>query len=127
MAEEFRCRTISIQIPGAEPITADPIFHGKAPYDASMSWFHAQHRLIGILADLLTFLGGCILARDAFMRLRELKKHRVDVEFDDEFSGLNLTDNERKAAMNALRWTFSGFALILVGFFFQLLLRFTEP
>ncbi|MGD0628339.1 MAG: hypothetical protein ABR987_03255 [Terracidiphilus sp.] len=67
------------------------------------------------------------MARDAFMRLRELKTHRVDAEFDDDFYGVNLTDNEMKAAVCALRLTFLGFALILLGFFFQLLLRFAEP
>jgi hypothetical protein len=44
-----------------------------------MNWIAAHRLLIGILADSLTFLGGCLLARDAFLRLNELKKNRVDV------------------------------------------------
>jgi hypothetical protein len=91
-----------------------------------MSWLGRYHVEFGILADSLTFLGGFILARDAFLRLKELKKHRIDVEFSSEFPALKLTDEEWKTAILALRWTLAGFVLLLAGFFLQLLLRFVE-
>ena len=92
-----------------------------------MDWIHAHHRVIGILADTLTFVGGWILARDALLRLRELKNRRVDVDFDSTFDGLNLDDYEWKAAVAGLCWTFWGLGLIVAGFFFQLILRLCEP
>jgi hypothetical protein len=92
-----------------------------------MSWFHAHHVLLGILADSLTFLGGFILARDAFRRLKEMKSKRISEEFRSQFPRLNLSDEEWKEAVTALRWTFAGFVLLLAGFSFQLLLRFIEP
>ena len=81
---------------------------------------------LGILADSFTFLGGLILARDAFLRLKELKKHRIDVRFLREFPRLNLTDEEWRAALVSVRWTLAGFGLIVVGFLAQLLLRLVE-
>ncbi len=92
-----------------------------------MSWLHANHALIGIFADSLTFLGGFILARDAFLRLKELKKNRVDTRFRTAFPRLNLTDEEWNAAAASLRWTLAGFVVLLAGFLLQLLLRLIEP
>jgi len=91
-----------------------------------MNWIEAHRVLIGILADTLTFLGGCLLARDAFLRLKDLKKKRIDEEFRREFPRLNLTDEEWKAAIVSLRWALAGFVLVSVGFLFQLLLRLAE-
>jgi len=91
-----------------------------------MNWIEAHRVLIGILADTLTFLGGCLLARDAFLRLKDLKKKRIDEEFRREFPRLNLTDEEWKAAIVSLRWALAGFVLVAVGFLFQLLLRLAE-
>ncbi len=91
-----------------------------------MNWIEAHRVLIGILADTLTFLGGCLLARDAFLRLKDLKKKRIDEEFRREFPRLNLTDDEWKAAILSLRWALAGFVLVSVGFLFQLLLRLAE-
>jgi hypothetical protein len=91
-----------------------------------MEWFRANHLAIGILADTLTFAGGCILARDAFMRLRVLKRSRMDERFRVEFSGLNLSDDEWKAAVTAMRWTLAGFGLMVLGFLLQLGLRVME-
>ena len=91
-----------------------------------MNWIEAHRVLIGILADTLTFLGGCLLASDAFLRLKDLKKKRIDEEFRREFPRLNLTDEEWKAAIVSLRWALAGFVLVSVGFLFQLLLRLAE-
>jgi hypothetical protein len=91
-----------------------------------MHWFQAHHVPLGILADALTFLGGCLLARDAFLRLRELKSRRIDEEFRREFPRLNLTDEEWKAAVASLRWALAGFVLVTLGFMAQLVLRFVE-
>ena len=91
-----------------------------------MEWFRANHVVIGILADTLAFVGGCILARDVFLRLRELKRNRLDERFRAEFPRLNLTDDEWRAAVTALRWTLAGFGLIVLGFLLQLGLRFVE-
>jgi hypothetical protein len=91
-----------------------------------MDWIEGHRAWLGILADSLTFLGGVILARDAFLRLNELKKSRIDVRFLREFPRLNLTDEEWKAALVSVRWTVAGFGLIVVGFLAQLLLRLVE-
>jgi hypothetical protein len=91
-----------------------------------MDWIEGHRVALGILADSFTFLGGLILTRDAFLRLRELKKSRVDVRFLREFPRLNLTDEEWKAALVSVRWTLAGFGLIVVGFLAQLLLRLVE-
>lgn len=91
-----------------------------------MNWFHAHRLAIGILADALTFLGGCILARDAFLRLNELKSKRIDDQFRRQFPRLNLTDDEWKSAMVSLKWALAGFVLLVLGFLAQLLLRLVE-
>lgn len=96
-------------------------------YDPSMQWFHDHRVALGILADSLTFLGGFLLARDAFFRLRELTKNRIDTRFRAEFPRLNLTDEEWHEAILSLRWSLAGFALLVVGFALQLLLRLVEP
>jgi hypothetical protein len=88
-----------------------------------MEWFRANHVAIGVLADTLTFAGGCILTRDAFLRLRELRRSRMDERFRTEFPRLSLTDDEWKAALIALRWTVAGFGLMVMGFLLQLGLR----
>lgn len=79
--------------------------------------------VFGILADSLTFAGGCILTRDAFLRLRELRRGRLDERFRVEFPRLSLTDDEWKAAVTAMRWTVAGFGLMVMGFLLQLGLR----
>jgi len=91
-----------------------------------MNWIHAHRLLVGIFADSLTFIGGFILARDAFLRLRELDRNRIDVQFRGEFPRLNLTDGEWRAALVSLRWVLAGFVLLLLGFLAQLLLRLAE-
>ncbi len=89
-----------------------------------MNWLHEHRFFVGILADSLTFLGGLLLARDAFRRLRDLKGRRTDEEFRRTFPRLNLTDQEWRDAIAAMWWTFGGFGLIAAGFACQLLLRF---
>jgi hypothetical protein len=88
-----------------------------------MSWILAHHLCIGILADTLSFLGACILARDAFLRLGELKSERVDEAFRRQFPKLNLTDAEWKRALVSMRWTLAGFVLLVLGFLSQLLVQ----
>jgi hypothetical protein len=72
-----------------------------------MNWIHLQSLWVGIIADSLTFIGGFILTRDAFLRL-------------------SLTDDEFKAAVATVRWALAGFVLLLLGFLTQLLLRLIE-
>jgi hypothetical protein len=91
-----------------------------------MNWIHANQLLFGLLADSLTFLGGCLLARDAFLRLRELRRSRIDVEFRRRFPGVNLSDEELAASVKAMAWTVAGFLLLALGFLCQLLLRAAE-
>ncbi len=89
--------------------------------------FFEGHRLaIGVLADALTCLGGACLAKDAFGKLRELKRMRTDAAFRQRFHTLNLTDNEWKAAKISRWWTMIGFGLVTIGFLLQLILRFAE-
>ena len=88
-----------------------------------MHWAEAHRVTLGILADLLSFLGGIILSRDAFLRLRELRKQRIDEEFRRRFSGLNLTDEEWQDAVVSVRWALAGFVLLVSGFFLQFIER----
>jgi len=91
-----------------------------------MSWIEVHRISFGILADSLTFLGACILARDAFLRLRDLKSKRIDEEFRRQFPKLNLSDAEWGAAVVSTKWTLAGFVLLLLGFLLQLVLRLLE-
>lgn len=86
-------------------------------YHASMHWAEAHRLAIGIFADLLTFAGGVILSRDALLRLRELRKQRIDEKFRHRFAGLNLTDQEWKEAVVSVRWALAGCLPLVVGFF----------
>lgn len=92
-----------------------------------MAWILAHHKLIGFLADLLTFLGGALLARDALFRLRELQRTRTNVEFRRRFPDLNLTDEELHEAVVATGLAFVGYLLLVLGFLCQLGLRALEP
>lgn len=92
-----------------------------------MQWLDQHRMAIGILADSLTFAGGALLARDAFLRLQALRKGRTDIRFRETFPGLNLTDRALREAIASLGWTLAGFALLSIGFACQLLLRFVEP
>jgi hypothetical protein len=96
-------------------------------YHARMPWLRAHYFAIGILADSFTFLGGLLLARDAFLRLRELQRKRIDQEFRRQFPRLNLTDDEWQAAVVSVAWSLGGFLLMVLGFLCQLLLRLAEP
>jgi hypothetical protein len=80
----------------------------------------------GFLPTPSHFLGESSWPGDAFLRLNELKKSRIDVRFLREFPRLNLTDEEWNAALVSVRWTLAGFGLIAVGFLAQLLLRLVE-
>ena len=91
-----------------------------------VNWIEAHRAWVGFLADGLTFVGGCLLARDALLRLSELHRSRVDEEFKRQFPKLHLTDDEWQAAIISMRWTVAGFALMALGFACQLLLRFLD-
>jgi len=91
-----------------------------------MQWIHLHRLGIGIMADSLTFLGALILARDAFLRLRELKRARIDKRFSTENPRLNLTDDELEGATAAVRWALRGFVLLMAGFLGELLVRIAE-
>jgi len=91
-----------------------------------MHWIEAHRLAIGILADLLTFVGGVILSRDALLRLMELRKQRTDEEFRRRFAGLNLTDEEWRGAVVSVRWALAGCLMLVVGFFLQLMERIIE-
>jgi hypothetical protein len=92
-----------------------------------MHWIGPHSRLIvGILADLFTFAGGLILARDAFQRLKELNEDRIIEHFRSRFPNLNLADPaERRARMSA-RWAARGLILLAIGFALQILSRCLE-
>ena len=85
-----------------------------------------DHAALGVAADTLTFAGGVLLARDAFSRLRELERQRIDQRFRNEFPKLNLTDEDWAAAVRSMRWTTVGFVLLVFGFLCQLVLRALE-
>jgi hypothetical protein len=91
-----------------------------------MSFLEVHKTVIGVWADGLTFLGGACLAKDAFGKLRELKRVRTDSAFRERFPTLNLTDKEWKAAIASRWWALVGFGLVAVGFLLQLILRYAE-
>ena len=89
--------------------------------------FLAEHRLlIGISADLFTFLGALILARDAFTHLKDLRERRIHDEFRDAFPDLPLADDEVTAAVSAVRFAIRGSAILFCGFILQILSRLSE-
>jgi hypothetical protein len=89
--------------------------------------FLREHLLyFGVAADSLTFLGGVILSWDAILRLRDLKKKRVEDEFRRTFPRLNLTDSDWKDAVWSVGRALAGSALLAAGFFCQILIRFAE-
>jgi hypothetical protein len=91
-----------------------------------MHWAQAHRLAIGIFADVLTFVGGVILSRDALLRLRELRKQRIDESFRHRFAGLNLTDEEWRGAVISVRWALAGFLMLVAGFFLQFVERILE-
>ncbi len=91
-----------------------------------MQFIHEHLLFFGVVADSLTFLGGGILSVDAFLRLGDLKKKRVNDEFRMTFPKLNLTDEDWKDAVWSVRRALAGSGLLAAGFLFQILLRFAE-
>lgn len=91
-----------------------------------MSFLHEHILFFGVLADSLTFVGGFILAWDAFFRLRDLKDKRISDEFRRTFPKLNMTDKDWDDALWSVSRALAGSALLMVGFFCQILLRFAE-
>ena len=77
----------------------------------------------GICGCVLTFVGGGLLALDALMRMRDLRRKRTDTEFRREFPQLNLTDEELKAARTRVGWAIAGFVLLTLGFLCELVDR----
>ena len=87
--------------------------------------FLAQYRLlIGLSADLLTFGGGLLLARDAFLHLKDLQDRRVDEEFERRFGKrLPLKNTKEQEAKTAVKLAIRGGAILLIGFILQILAR----
>lgn len=80
----------------------------------------------GLGADLLTFGGGLLLARDAFWRLKELNETNVDQRFSKQFPKVNLVDPAAARAKMSERWALRGLGLLVVGFALQIISRFLE-
>ena len=92
-----------------------------------MHWLAQHLRLIvGISADLLTFAGGLILARDAFQRLKELNEDKIVEHFRSQFPNVNLTDPAERRARMSERWAARGLILLAMGFALQILSRCLE-
>ena len=86
-----------------------------------------QHRLaIGIFTDVIAFLGGAVLAWDAFYRVRDLKNKRITDEFGNTFRKLNMTDKEWEDAQKSVWRAVAGTGLLVLGLICQILLRFAE-
>jgi hypothetical protein len=81
---------------------------------------------VGLGADLLTFGGGLVLARDAFSRLKELNESKVDERFSKQFPNVNLVDPAAVRARMSERWAYRGLALLILGFGLQIASRFLE-
>lgn len=91
-------------------------------------WLKAQKLYIGLAADILTFGGGLLLARDAFRHLIDLRADQLEAAFRKRFSRLasRLADNREAEAKGATRMAYRGLALLLAGFLCQILSRFAE-
>jgi hypothetical protein len=92
-----------------------------------MQFVLAHLRLIvGISADLLTFAGGLILARDGFQRLKDLHDSKIDDRFRKQFPNLNMVDAEKRRARVSVRWAWRGMILIALGFVLEIISRCLE-
>ncbi|HTW79765.1 MAG TPA: hypothetical protein VME23_09510 [Terracidiphilus sp.] len=92
-----------------------------------MQFVLAHLRLIvGISADLLTFAGGLILARDGFQRLKDLHESKIDDRFRKQFPNLNMVDAEKRRARVSVRWAWRGMILIALGFVLEIISRCLE-
>jgi hypothetical protein len=92
-----------------------------------MQWLAQHVRLIvGILADLVTFVSGLLFARDAFVRLKELNEARISERFQEQFPGLNMADPAAGRARMSKRWALRGLVLLGMGFVLQIVTRFLD-
>jgi len=92
-----------------------------------MDWLALHLRLVvGISADLVTFAGGLILARDAFQRLKELNEDKMIEHFRSQFPNLKMVDPAEQRARLSERWAMRGLTLLAVGFALQILSRCLE-
>jgi len=89
-------------------------------------WLVKYHLGIGISADLLTFCGALILARDAFLHLKDLQARRIHEEFERTFPDLPREDYEATAARTGLRMALRGSVVLLIGFLLQICSRLAE-
>lgn len=95
--------------------------------DQSGMGFVHDHRLtLGILADVITFLGGAVLSWDVFFGPRNLKTKRIVDAFRTTFPKLNLKDAELEEARKSVWRAVSGAGLLVVGLICQILLRFAD-
>lgn len=80
----------------------------------------------GLSADCLTFFGALVLARDGFLRLRDLSESKIEARFRKQFPNLNLEDAEEDRARASRRWALRGLVLVAAGFVFEIAARFLE-
>ncbi len=87
----------------------------------------AHPRLVlGIGADVLTFVGALLLARDGFQRLKEVNATKVDQRIRKEFPNVNFVDTEATQAKMSEQWAWRGFVILLLGFALQIIVRIME-
>jgi hypothetical protein len=91
-------------------------------------WLKANKLFLGLAADILTFGGGLLLARDAFFHLADLRRDQVEAAFRQRFRRLSakMRDPREAEAKEAVRWAVRGLLLLVVGFVCELATRFAE-
>jgi hypothetical protein len=91
-------------------------------------WLQPYKLYVGIAADVLTFGGGLLLARDAFRHLVDLRAAQLESAFQRRFSrlGKKLADTRAVEAKRASSMAYRGLALLMLGFLCQILTRFAD-
>jgi hypothetical protein len=93
-----------------------------------VTWVRTYKLYVGLAADVLTFGGGLLLARDAFRHLVDLRAEQLEAAFRQRFTrlGKKLADTKEAEAKSASRMAYRGLAFLVLGFLCQILTRFAE-
>ena len=94
----------------------------------AVQWLKAYKLWIDLAADILTFAGGLLLARDAFCHLKDLRQSQLEAAFRLRFPRVSakMQDPKFAEAKEAGRWAARGMVLLAVGFLCQIAGRFAE-
>jgi hypothetical protein len=91
-------------------------------------WLKQYKLWLGLAADVLTFAGGLLLARDAFRHLADLRQAQIEAAFRLRFRRISekMQDPKLEEAAVAGRWAVRGLVLLVAGFVCEIASRFAD-